>query len=305
MDIANVLVSQILIMFFFMFVGVVLYKSKLIDEEGSKQLGSILLYFVIPTIIVKSLWVGYSYSILIVLGKSLLVSLTLMMLSLGVSKFFFNSDPIFEFSSGFSNAGFIGLPLVQATIGDEGVLYIATTISILNVLQWTYGMFVLTKNKENISFNKIIKSPVVIAFVVAVLLFLLDVPQTPIFKDFLGKSTALNTPLAMITIGVYLAQIEILSLFKDIALYKISLIRLVVIPLLSILTIIFIFRSMIEKEIVISILIALSTPTGANVALLAKKHDLEHVNAVKIICFTTLVSIITIPSITSLAIHLI
>lgn len=72
-----------------------------------------------------------------------------MSISVIVSTFIYGKkDGISCFSSAFSNAGFIGIPLVQAVVGSNAVFYISIMIVLINFLQWTYGVFVITNDSS-------------------------------------------------------------------------------------------------------------------------------------------------------------
>ena len=62
--------------------------------------------------------------------------------------------PIDNFGTAFCNAGFIGIPLVTAVFGNEAAFYVASFASILNLLQWTYGIVIITRRKDMINIKR-------------------------------------------------------------------------------------------------------------------------------------------------------
>ena len=52
MEIALLLTKQIIMMFLLMTVGIILYKRKMVTDKGSKELGTILLYVVVPAVVI-------------------------------------------------------------------------------------------------------------------------------------------------------------------------------------------------------------------------------------------------------------
>ena len=300
---AFILFKQIMVMFILMFIGDWLFKRGFVTKDGSKQLGSVLLYVVIPTIVLRSLWIDFSYERLFMLFKTFGLALLALIISMLVSKLFFNHDPVANFSSSFSNAGFIGIPLVQALMGSDAVFYITGIIMMLNLLQWTYGLVVITGDIEHIHIKRLLKNPVLIAFVVGFAAFLLSLPKPEIVTTTLNTIAALNTPLAMIVSGVYLAQCKFISLFNDIHLYRVSFVRLLVIPVLTLLAFALFPASL--RECSLAILIAASAPVGANVAIFAAQYNADYTYAVRLVCTTTILSIITVPLIIALAVIII
>jgi predicted permease len=287
-------------MFLLMGIGYVLYKKNLITQQGSKDMGTILLYVISPCIIMKSFLTEATAEKAKGLALSFLVAAIALLLSTFVSRFVFGQKHRIEhFGTAYSNAGFIGIPLVQATIGNEAVFYISAFIAILNILQWTYGVSVITGSKDSLNIKNIIKNPVVISLLLGILLFIIQPPIPFIIDgtlDFIGN---MNAPLAMIVLGVYLAQADFVSMFTEKVLYKSSIIRLVVIPLLTIALI-----SLMPAQynmIKFSILIVASGPVGANVAVFAQLNNLNYSHAVKLVCLSTILSIITMPIMIALA----
>jgi len=299
MEAALILFKQIMVMFILMFIGVWLFKRGFVTKDGSKQLGSILLYAVIPTIVLRSLWIEFTYDRLFMLFKTFGLALLALIISMLVSKVFFNHDPVANFSSSFSNAGFIGIPLVQALLGNDAVFYITGIIMMLNLLQWTYGLVVMTGNIEHVHVNRLLKNPVLIAFVIGFGAFLLNLPRPEIITTTLNTIAGLNTPLAMIVSGVYLAQCKFISLFNDVKLYRVSFVRLLIIPVIT--TLVFMLFPDSLRECSLAILISASAPVGANVAIFAAQFDADYTYAVRLVCTTTILSIITIPLIIALA----
>ncbi|MEA5027160.1 MAG: AEC family transporter [Erysipelotrichaceae bacterium] len=299
MEVAIILFKQIIVMFILMFIGVWLFKKGFVSKEGSKQLGSILLYVVIPTIVLKSLWVEYSTARLDILVKTFGMALVALVVSMIISLVFFKRDPVANFSSSFSNAGFIGIPLVQALLGTEAVFYITGIIMMLNLLQWTYGLVVMTGSTEHIKIERLIKNPVLIAFFLGFIAFLLNLPKPEIINTTFNTIAGLNTPLAMIVSGVYLAQCQFRSLFTDVRLYFVSLVRLLIIPVLTIL--VFSLFPVSLREGSLAVLISASAPVGANVAIFAAQYDADYTYAVRLVCTTTILSIISVPLIVALA----
>ena len=138
-------------------------------------------------------------------------------------------------SESLANPGFFGIPLIVSVLGTDSVFYVAPFIACLNILQWTYGVAVLKNEKIEINFKKIIKSPFTISFAIGIVLFLCHIPIPDIFETVISTSASLNTPIAMIVSGIYLAKANIRSMLTQVEFYSISLVRLLLIPAISLL----------------------------------------------------------------------
>ena len=184
-------------------------------------------------------------------------------------------------------------------LGEEAVFYIAIFVALLTVLQWTYGVMIITGDKSAVSPKKIVTNPIVIAVVIGIILFLLPVSIQPIATTAVSSIAVLNAPVAMIVLGVYLAQTKLTELFTTKIVYVATIVRLVVIPMLTI-AVLSLFPSSFQ-DVRLAILISASAPIGTNVAIFAQLNGMDYTEAVKNICFSTLLSILAVPLIIGFA----
>lgn len=300
MQMVSILFYRILLMMCYMLLGFFLYKKRLVTEVGSLELGKILLYLVLPSAIMKSFLVEYSPELAMKLLISFALAVGSLLLSIVLSYVVFKKRfPIENFGSAFSNAGFIGIPLIEGLWGSEAVFYVASYIALLNILQWTYGVFIMSGSKESIKVKSIATNPILISCVLGIILFFLPIPIPNFFKGVLGGVAAMNAPLAMIILGIYLAQLTLKELLFDRRVYISSFIRLIVSPLITLAF--FCLLPKLDIVIKLAILLAASAPIGSNVAIFAHMQNLDYTKAVKNVCVSTLLSIVTMPLIAMIA----
>lgn len=300
MELSMIILKQIVLMFIYMMIGFLLYKKKFVTKQGSKELGLILLYVILPVVIVKAYLVTFSAELLRGLALSFAASLLVLLLSMLLSRIVFRSKyPIEQFSSAFSNAGFIGIPLVEMTFNDSmAVFYVSSFVALLNILQWTYGIVVMTGKRDSIAPKKITTNPIVISFIVGIILFFLPVELPEVLNSAVAAVSSMNAPVAMIILGTYLAQMKLRELFTDRMVYLCAVMRLIVIPLVTAAVLALIPGNEMLK---MSVLIVAATPVGSNVAIFAQMEDMDYTQAVKDICLSTLLCIVTIPLVVSAA----
>ena len=301
MEIVAMLFRQNIIMFLYLMIGWLLYKNKLLTSAGSGELGKMLLYVVMPVAIVRSYIQTFSSEMLTGFLISFAAAAASLILAMIVSTLVFRNRPsaVRQFGAAFSNAGFIGIPLVQMTLGDGAVFYVASFVAILNLLQWTYGVLIMTKDKSAISLNKLKTNPILIAFVIGMLLFFLPIQLPAALAGMVGTIASMNGPLAMIVLGAYLAQVPFKDLFTDRDTYLCTAVRLLVIPVLTMLLLWLVPGKYLTIRM--AVLLAASAPVGSNVAIFAQIYHENYRNAVKDVCLSTLCSIITMPLILALA----
>ncbi len=292
------LIQQIITMFILAGIGYILFRTGKITLEGSKVIGNILIYLVLPAVIINGFMIERTQESM----KGLLVSAGMAAVVLGVcillSRLVFKKDAIASFSSAFSNPGFFAVPLIIASMGSQAVFYAAAYIGFINLLQFTYGTSLITDGEYGMQPKAILKAPFLTAIIVGLLIFFIQPPIPVIVTKCFDYITGINTPLAMFTVGVYLAQIKITDMFKNRVLYLVSLMRLVVIPLVILLLLSFVPSAYAEAKMVI--LLAAAAPVGSNVAVYAQLYDKDYGYAVGTVIISTLFSVITIPLIVSL-----
>ena len=295
----SILLRQIAIMALLMAVGILLSRRGFLSPQGTKDLGAILLRIIIPCVIVKSYITTYSRERLLELALSAGLALVAFILAMGIAYLVYGKRRRIEnFASAFCNAGFIGIPLAQAVIGDEGVFYMAASVALLNLFQWTYGVYIMTDRRDSISAKTIVKNPVVIAIVIGIALFLSRLPVPGILTSTLGYIAGMNTPVAMILMGTYMAKLPWRKLLDKRA-YGCVLLRLVVIPAV-VLAVVWALPSS-NQNVALAAYLAAATPVGANICVFAQQYDCDYEFSVVTVCLSTVLSIVTVPLMVSLA----
>lgn len=293
------LVSQTLTMFLLAAVGYLLFRRGKITPEGNKVLGNLLIHIALPCVIINGFMVERTAQRMVGLLVSALCAAVILFVSILCARLAFKKDPIAHFAAAFSNPGFFGIPLILSSIGNDGVFYVAAFIAFLNLLQWTYGAALMTGKKGGLTFKSVIKAPFMIAIIIGLLLFFTQLPLPGIITKTLGYIKELNTPLAMFTVGVYLAQTSIRKMFFRKSLYLVSLVRLLVIPCITMLLLCLMPPAWYDAKL--ALLLVSACPVGSNVAVYAQLHDQDYPYAVETVIISTILSIITIPAVTWLA----
>lgn len=300
MNLAAILLKQTLTMALYMAIGFFLFQSGKITKEGSKNIAALLLWIVLPAVIVNSFCVSYSTEKLGQFFVSFLLAAAGLFAAIVMARLIYKDSPIDHFAAAFSNAGFMGIPLVKASFGDEAVFFLVGFVALLNLLQWTYGVSLLKKDKSHIRIKDVALNPIFIGIFVGFALFLtgLSAKLPSVIQGAVSSIAGLNGPLAMIVLGVYLAQCNLKTTFTRPRLYGLSAVRLVLIPLA---TLFLLLPFPADRTIKLVILTAASAPAGSNVAVYAHMHDADYPYACQTVALSTVLSVVTLPLILALA----
>lgn len=289
-----IILNRIAVMLAYMIPGSILYRNRIISDEGAKDIGKLLVYVILPSAIINSYNMEYSREKAKGLLLSFLAAAAALALSVIISRAFFGGKmPIEGFGAAFSNAGFMGIPLIASVIGQDAVYYAAAFVAVLNILQWTYGVFLITGNKSDISVKKIFLNPVMVSFFIGVILFILPFKLPVFISEIIGTISQMNAPIAMLTVGAYLAQVSFKELFTDKYSYAVSAVRLLVIPLLT--AVLLAVLPIGDNILRLTVIILAAAPVGSNVAVYAQIHGGDHRKAVREIVLSTLLCVITMP----------
>lgn len=298
MSLAVVSFNQIMIMFIIIIVGVICYKTGLIEKETNKKLADLVLMVVNPLVI----FISYQREFETELVKGLLLSLLLALIThifgilvaavlLRNKK---NRDQLVleRFAVAYSNCGFIGIPLVNGIFGSEGVFYLTAYMTIFNLVVWTHGVITVSGKSDIKSVVKAILSPSVIATVSGFILFIFRVllPK-PLYEaiDYIG---GMNTPMAMLVAGATIAQTDIRKLILKPRIYYVAFLKLLLLPI----AVLLMFCTLnIPKIVLLTVVLAAACPTAATINLFALRFNKDYRYASEMFAITTILCSLTIP----------
>ncbi len=297
-----IVLKQVIIMALLILTGVICYKAKIISKEASKSLSSLVLMVVNPIVIIVSYQVTFDQKLL----KGLLLAFIFSVISIGaaivLSHILLHKKgerlPLERFSCIYSNCGFMGIPLVNGVYGSEGVFYLTAFMTVFNILVWTHGVFMMKGTFKKKMIMQAVKTPVIIATVLGFVLFITKITLPSILFETLSFLADMNTPLAMIAAGVTIAQTNILKSLKNVRLYLVSVISLVIVPAVTALILCFIPADSIVTGTVI---LASACPAAATGTLFAIRFKKDSLYASELFAMTTLLSIATLPIIMTVA----
>lgn len=293
----NTAVSQILILFIIMLMGVAAKRTGILDSGTQDSISALLMKVALPALVLSSVNFDRTAEVLPNMLSILIITilsyvLTILLCTLLVKPLHYDKKTANVFISliVFGNVGFMGYPVARAFFAETGVLYTAVANLVFGVFLWTYGILLFDR-QEKVDLKRLLNIGSVSSFI-AILLFLfqLKLPY-PLYSalDLTGKMTA---PLSMLLIGALISDINIAKLVSDKKVYLVSVIKLIIVPLATA----YILKLAGFNGMVISICtIMAAMPAGATNAIFAKQFDSEPIFASVGVFITTLLSIVTLP----------
>ncbi len=301
MQAIGTVVSKVGVMLILIAVGWLITKKSMLTEKGAAEINTLLIKIVTPCLIVNSFIGSHGdlevRELLLSVGVSALAIAT----ALAVSLLLFRKEPperkkVLRFAAIYSNAGFMGLPLIQAIVGDKGVVYGSFFIVVFNLICWTHGYHMMSGGKLNLKAAVLNPGIIGLVFGLPIYFFRLELPA--VISEPIGFLASLNTPLAMLVIGSYVARVDLKSFVSDFSVYKMAFLRLVAAPAIYFAMLLLIRP---EPDLFVSSVIQAAAPVAANCVLFAVEYGGDSRLASKSVAVSTVLSIVTIPAFTILA----
>jgi hypothetical protein len=295
--------NQLGILFLTILLGYVLAKVKIIPPAATQIFSKFVLTIALPALILSGMRVSFTterlhtalfvflltipcYGLAFLVGK-----LTARILTKDLTR-----KAVFNFGIVFANTGFLGFPIFQALYGKEAIFYAAIYNIMFNLLLYTLGIKIMNTNKTEhtrLDLKKII-NPGVGASVIGFILFITAVPLPEFMTGTIDAIGNTCVPLSMLTIGATLSELPLQKMFSDIGIYILSVVRLLVMPLLTLVLVKYIFQ--IDQMWLIAIpVIMAGMPIATNTVLMAIEYKNDAHLASQTVLISTLLSCLSIP----------
>ena len=294
---AEIVLHQAIIMFLLILVGALCFKLKLLSKETVSQISGFVLKVVNPIVILMAYQREFRGDLVRNLGFTFILSVTAYIIAMLIAYLCIRNKEgretvIERFSCIYSNCGFMGIPLVQAMFGYEGVFYLTAFLTVFNTLVWSHGVMQMSGEKSLKSLGKVLRSPAIIAIFLGMILFFAGITLPEVLAETLKEIGSLNTPLAMIVAGATIIQTDLLKVFQKPRVFYICFLKLLLIPVLTILAFqVFPF----EKTVEMTVLAAAAAPSAAICTMQCLNYHRNAAYASELFGVTTLFSIGTMP----------
>lgn len=300
MQISLILMREIVQLFIILLMGYIIVRAKLLRPEDSRSLSVVMVYLLTPCVIINAFQVEYTPQVMAGLIFSFAISIAAHILFLLLTRLLagpLHLDVIERTAVIYTNAGILVIPLVNALLGPEYVIYSCAFIVVQQVLIWTHCRSLLCGTR-GMEWRKLFLNVNIIAIVAGCALFLLRVPLPALINDTLGTLGDMFGPLGMLLAGMVIADTPLRCLFTTPRNYLPVLLRLLAFPLVTVL----LLRAAGAagwiadgKNILMIVYLACITPACATVTSLAQLYDRNAAYSSALYVLTTLLSIVTMP----------
>lgn len=301
------LFKAVLILFLLIIPGFLLRKKRFADDKLPLGFTNTILYVTQPAMLIAGFFRPYDGSIM----KSALIVLVLTFAVHGsfyliVMRFFAKAPEgarsVYRFGSIFSNAGYMGIPLIDMILGGEATVYASVYLIGFNFFCWSLGCLIYSGDKSYISPKKMFINAATIPTFIGILIFVTNFysifPQgAALFtSDILNMLKNTVAPMSMMIIGMRLADLKLKGALKDVHLYVGLSLRLVILPLVVFgLLMICKLLGFYNVTAFTVVFICSATPVASATSMFAERFSSDTVTASKFVSISTLLSLVSMP----------
>ena len=284
-------------MLLLMGIGFLCSKAGVIDEAAQRKLTALLLTVVQPVYIFAAYQRAFDRGLLrdFLICTAMAAAAFLVMI-LAPYLFFRRGSRDREvglLTTAFPNVGFYGIPLVSGIYGAEGVFFLTTMITMFNLLLWTYGILLISGRRESLKNTmKRLLSPSLVAIVAGLLCFSLGLLLPEVLVSPLRKLGDMNSPLAMLISGAAVARANFKQGLRDPMVYKISLLRTLLLPAAVALLL---FWLPVDPMLIAIVVLAAGFPVGSEPLMFCVQYDKNSVLAGECLALTAVLCCVTAP----------
>ncbi len=301
--------------------GYILMKRRMLSEECIPGFSKLLVYVVQPTLVVYT-FASTSFSLekLQSIGIFALLCLFINGVVLGGAYLIFrrkSEDPLYRImtvASTFANCAFFGIPIIEALFGAESselLIYTTVYAQVMNLIGWTAGSAIISRDTRYISVKKIFLNPASISMVVAIAVFFIDSPfvfnipgtevQFTVLDSMITVLGRMATPLSMIIMGMRLATMDLKRMLTEARVYLTIGIKQIVMPLVAFAVI---FLLPIDSTVKQVFYILCACPVASVVLNYSEVVGAGQREAASMVLLGTILSIITLPLMSLLLVFL-
>lgn len=300
MEVSLLLMQQIAQLFLVLLMGYAVVKAGLLKPSDSKVLSVVFVYLIMPCVVLNAFQIddtpeirsGLLYSMGIAVG----MHLVFLVLN-AVMRKPLKLDVVEQVNILYSNAAALVIPLVQALLGSEYVVYSCAFVIVQLVLLWTHASACLQGSAKP-DWKRILTNVNLIAIVVGALLYVLHISLPAPILSTLSSVGNMIGPMGMLLAGMAIAEVPLQKVFCTPRNYLPVVLRLLVVPMVVLLLLWAAHAaSWIPngKPILMTVFLSAITPSCATVTSMAQLYNRDAAHSSALYVLSTLLSIFTMP----------
>ena len=284
-------------------IGYLLCKLNAVPAIGAGILSKLENNVFIPALVLGTFMKNFTLQRLNVawqyfLGGFVLVALNIV-LALFISRVMAKDDytrKIYTYGLAFPNFAFMGNAVVSALFPDVFMEYLIFTLPFwILIYLWGVPSLLIPSDDGKRTLKDRLKTflnPMFIGMLVGMVLGLLNPPLPSFLQNSVNTLGNCMSPIAMLLTGLTIAKIDLKATFKNLSIYAVSLVRVLVLPAIAVVTISFLPLS---EGLAICSTCLMAMPLGLNTIVIPSAYGKDTSVAAGLALISHLLSCVSIP----------
>lgn len=307
MEQARIVFTQMLALFGMVLVGYCAIRWKLLPESAKEVLPDYVTKIAMPAAILSNL-LSVDRALLassgIIVGAAAVGLVVSWLLGRGSARLFGlapDTANAHTLSNMYSNTTFLGIPLMTA-LYPQGIFCIPIYSLTCNVVLYTVstGLYMKDSGKKKAGAGEVLRrlaNPVTLATLFGIFLVLAGLTLPSIAVDIVGRLGDTSSAVSMLYIGTVLTDMDLSVVWKRVSILATVPVRMVAMPLAAF----FLLRALNAGELITAVLtVMFALPCQVSISMLVKTGGSDYMYVTEYVLLSTLLSIITIPIVTTL-----
>ncbi|MBQ8549820.1 MAG: AEC family transporter [Clostridia bacterium] len=296
------LFSNVLLLMLMLIPGVIMSRILHGEKSFANGLSKLVLYIATPAMMISPFIREFEKKLLGDIVVTFLLAMGVMIAFFLVTFIIGGEEKVkrtLQFSVVFANAGYMGIPLIELLLGTKAVIFATVFNVAFNLLMWTLGCFIYTRDAKYMRPAKIVKNPVIIAMAVGLLLFFTPanryVPEVAVSAIDMLKG--LVAPLSMMVVGFHAASANYKKVLSRGNMWFTLALRHLLCPALVFLVLKALAVTDIYTNTVVAtvVFIAAATPSATSTSMFAEMFDGDTEVSGVLVPISTLLSLFSMP----------
>lgn len=295
--------NQMGFLFLLIVIGFIVSKLSIVDESASKLLSKLENNVFIPALVLGTFMNNFTLQNIGSAGKFILCGAVVVIVNIPIAVLCAKLSSkdnyirnIYIYGLAFPNFGFMGNAVVAAIFPDVFMEYLIFVLPFwFSIYIWGVPALLIPGDNEKktlLSRLKPFLNPMFVALLIGAVMGVTSVPVPAFFSSAVTTLGDCMSPIAMLIIGMTVAKIDLAKVLKNISIYVITFIKLIIIPILFVVAV---WLLKLPYELAICTVCASAMPLGLNTIVVPSAYGKDTSFASGIVLVSHVLSCITIP----------
>lgn len=294
--------NQMAVLLILIFIGYIISRYNVIPDNGVRLLSKLENNVFIPALMLNTFMQNFTIHRISTAWQYLLCGLVVVVVTIPVAIVFARMctkdsyvQRIYTYGLAFSNFGFMGNAVVAAVFPDIFMEYLIFVLPFwVFIYMWGVPSLLIPSKGAKTVKDKFLAfvNPMFTAILVGMAIGVSNLPVPSFFDSAVSSLSNCMSPVAMLLTGITIAQYDMKKIFKNLSVYFVSFIRLLVIPTVAIVLLAFI---PLPYDLALCTVCSLAMPLGLNTIVIPSAYGQDTSVAAGMALISHLFSFLTIP----------